>query len=1825
MPNSAQPQLSPLQAEENLQTRSIPVGQPHDFLTFGLHTGWRPAWEWATAQGIQTDLLQVIDTALIREKFNTFGSILRFLSSDHSYRLLESWRHIDEAPALLWRVAQAIIHASDILQQYPRLPVETSAANQLMGETRSHYLLGTLLERLPAGSTEAGSWIQTLRLWLLTHAINRSFQGNVQDKHLREVSSRLRIGCDTNADWLQPFFAVHSVAIEFDVLNRHLSHQCKQLLEGDEHPWDRKIKARSLLHALVEVAQRHHHVESATEFPLQPLWCSRGLYSLPHEAMRVTSATGSLFADEEIDSEAQRVQSEDGLSDLAEVKIDGKLSWTHQRLYAHSVLLLSSEEIQFLPWSWSHPNPIEAKHLSSWVFTLLHHPEPCERTLGALVWTALHTGRSLRRVLDIGIGSPVVADWCWDPHSRALRRIPPMRQPGWQPKSPEEAAWVTPMAEALAIALHPKVEDALDRRLARDPGAQSLGTLWDANWGCSPEQKFREMTSHGPLARLTPGILSGTLPQRVFKDSGDAALARLVSSHPLSGLPGPCAYANWPATQMAGIWPPTNPVAMASRPNQNDHEINGLGSRLDPIESLLANSIANATRQFRKLRREGSVIAFHNALTAYLAVALLAATGSRPVKDLFESPCHFDLTEGFVFIDDKASSELRQGRLVPLPRGLCRYLGSRYPAHLQKLANALRPAHPELADEILDLALGHPTGALPYLFLLNDDPKLSWSSVSESTLKASGLFDWPLPYNLFRHRLARLLRQQGIDPEIIDSLLGHAETGCATHGDYSCRIWADDMHSARGALETSFQALRFVPISSPRSGFPPLRPAKPGTTPSVLNRPFGIEARRQVREEHEQAALEDARLLIEEFLAGRQLGDLDGDQIHDLSKRLLFNPNGLPSSIGGLRYRYLNERLEAIWQEQGKRPRLKKRFLPIEAETSPFTEDAPGALGIYRQLCTLFNKALECAPPSRTNFSEASAIAAVALCLENRITSPTLLEGVLKGMHFRLVTFKQKVYFEYLPQTGGNKATVATRRHRVSYRTAAFLDRALAGKPKNSGTLPSILEPLAALLKQSTRLATATIDTLPFLTNVSSLVDQVNAMILPGVLAGYMAGRVQSYPLTWRDWLRIAHGTQVRIPTQSSGPDEPGSFEAAACDKTLPGGVALPPTNQGELDALQIAAQKCFTALGNHLKNFQGDLSSKVAMSRRRDLVRELEKELRKWSGKVSTAVLALGQWMTTLVMRSKNRRTLNALTSTERYFAALAPAFKEIAYNVDLMALDEEDVTLFYGDLLESRRSVQDYGYVCNRLIDFHRWASQHGVEDPDWSELPMEAAGHRVSPGFIAEVEYQDALLLLTRTINSDGDQHWLSAFLLLCCYRFGLRSSEALGLIRTDWIEQDGQVVVLVRSNRVRQLKTVASRRQVPLLFALSDLERTIIRHVIMRAEACHGDNIDALLFSANDNQSISTPGPLKKDVISALKAVTGNTEIILHHARHTAANRVAVGLISPPLEDAWLAGAIDGETGIDLTLLGRPGVSRRTTWGSARFLGHAGPSTTLSSYLHFLGDWSDALLGTGQAKACRYTLTHTINLDAFPTQAPLDTGLLAQLETPFAAPSPGRLLKFIRLLGRGKSAQDAGAALDLPPRLAERLEAALYNIGRNFALAPSQADPRTDNSTSLGFLRRIKESAWTRLLKQDVLTEPSSAPATSIAPSPTLDSWVRMVGPKRHLILWKPEHFAWASERLRELAIDPSRYRCIHSAHADGQHLELARKFGFEPISPQEAKRGSSPQHPDRAYEGTDDEFEVRKRCALVFEENSDFPIRNSIEFVLVLLAFAGTDQ
>lgn len=1801
------PSSFPQYPQESLSTPSVLGSLVHSgqlpTTTPALPSYWDQLLNWATTRNVTNDLYRLIDPTLLIEQPQAIGSVLSVLSTAQAPSILSHWAIESECALSLLHLSNEIDTVSATLPKYSPLPLEKAAAGYFTPVDR-YYLLALLVARLPPVGPEEKLWFEKLRMWLLVHAMENAEHGIVLDNNLRISCAKLRLAHDGSDDWLQIFQNLGSKTLGFESLGLTLMTQCQSYLKSNHPTFKPSNNQRRLLEAIIAISAHRSDPDAATVISSKPLYQPTCTQIPPF---------WNSFRDDRTDDEPTELGrllpgKDESHPDLLAVSVRPDDSYAHQKLHCHSILLSAMEDQHFLPWAWNRPNPYELVAFSDWID---QKPTAGSNTeidaIRALAWVAVATGRTLRRTLDIAFGNSPGAEWQLSLDKQSLIRLPARRNPGWTPENDSATHWIAPLADMQTINLPGHVVNVLSALRSASQTATCLGETWNPPGGKSPESAFLDaMKSVAP--RLTPGMLANLLPQRAFLATGDASFAKLIGSHPMSGLAGATAYATWPASAVQSSLNGASSSVSLTLPENSAH-FNAQGSRLDVIEALLIGALRRAEQTLDELRDSGSTLDFHNAFTATVLVQLYAATAGRPIKDPYSSPTFFDLKAGFVFIEDKNSSKARAGRLTPLPPALVELMGKHYPAHLGALSVALQDAAPELAEEIRLLSNGKRSTRIPYFFLLSREKGLHWKNASESNIKDLCLFDWPLPLNLFRHRLATRLRAESADPEIIDALLGHAESGAATHGDGSFRIWLDDMTTVRPILERVFDSLGFQMVESWRSPPAPIRdtPA-PNESPAL----FGSDARAVERRKRRRDAILSAKGIISAFLKGRELDSLSESELSELSLALLCNTKGLPHPLGGVRYGVLTALAEHSWKSKGKKIRFKRHYLQLDEDAGPFSESAPGSLETLRNLCGCARELEASISKLRPGKQAAAMLASILAIVTARIAHQQLINDLLAGRNHRLIRVRKQYYLEHCVGLDRTDPCAPVQRYRISFSTARLINIAL--KRSNEPSLErsarrEVLLPFASLLVETGRIDDRW-SPRDLINALIVLVDQANAQEFPGAIAGYLGGRVLSSALDWRDWLRLRWNEYRYIPQATTAP--PAIRDEFACAI-----LSAPPA--GEPETLHAYAREFFSELRSDIRGARGVLTSApTPPDTRRAMASAIKTTIAKWDGKVGRAPLLLGHWLKSLMTRRVKKDYLK-MRSIHRYFAALSPAFEGVAYAFDPDLADEEAMTNAYREILESR-ALKNQAYAFNRLVDFHRWArSQMDFEDPTWSELPSHNQVAMGDPGIFTEKDYLDALALLLDCgpdQRSDQDQ---AAFLILCAYRFGLRGADALGLLRQDWIALGDFVIVVVQDNPHRALKVKkTSRRAVPLIDPLTPLERELVARILRVAEATSGDDTSTPLFARSGAQ-FHNVARIKGLALDAVKTATGNPDANIHRARHSAANRVMLALLGQPSvawKDLKSTETRTPSRAIDL-LLGRDNPTRRSAWATARFLGHAGPSSTFGSYLHFLSDWAEELVGLDHENS--RVLANAIDLEQFPLFSPMRRLSAGSSREGGKILSVVDALKILRLLARGHSSTAISSWLRIPHEQAVRITSAIRKIDGAIRWPNRESDRNEENTIEI--LGHVGAAAWTRLMVfAETMQPPIPANSDDIL---EIGKIHRIVGSSRQLLAWRKQHFNTISHMLSAWGIDAASF-VFYKSHDDQTLRKHADEAGFSLVDPRSGGKRLGGIQIDTAFDDDEKILQVRRRCALAFNETSTGLIRNRIELLIALLCWCAVN-
>lgn len=1303
---------------------------------------------------------------------------LAFLSSVDVGDVLGNWAETSNNTFVqrLYPLAQALAAAFPDL---PLPPKDQRIKDLLRGSLETGYLGAMLAVRqapdLPEPQLDA---LNCLRLWVLVKALEYGRDGHIYDGNLQVACETIRSALD-NSDperriWLSQLTRAQSSLPGFEDTLREV---CAQRPVGET---SKQRQTRLALHNITQGKRNRTTFE-------------------PSQA-----AQGELVVDSSVwDSLAGKSDSRTGGWPLA-LPAKGGGHFNHpegifqavgvsprdhpdrQSAKVRRMVLQSVEERQFLPCSWFSLQPYEVHCLRATLLGGLSSKVAETALASAFTAIALVTRNTLDTVGAIPLGSFIEPDWTLDLDAGQLRREPPRPQVRWR-QTDQSAAWTRPLVQSWVFALSPTLLAVLRNALKHAPSASRLIDLWTL--GASPYAAFRALCRQTPgLERISSQAI-GLLGERLsYLETGDANFARVVMAPSSAGIAGAGSYASW--TQKTAFDTLTSishglltPISLTS-----DLEQNGLGSELDPDDVTLRDALAEAVNSLQGIADSKKWIEQHNRLTGFMVAALLACTGSRPTNSPFESILHFDLKGQRAYLEDKATAQMKGeqlGRVVPLPKVACMLINELYLPHLKHLGNQLQRGVGPLAMEILRQAEGLGSDKLPLFFFLRDKPSFAWLEVSESTLDELSGFRWPLPWNLFRHRMATRLREVGLDPELIDAQLGHAEVGSETFGDTSTRCWTEDEPAWLMALEQAINVLNIrVPNVSripkcevqPAAGYRPFREAAS----------FGRQARRMSRDRNREKAREQAHEDIRDQIGARPPESLTPEQWAEIGRSMLIQSGNRPHSNATIRYEAFEKYVGKLWRDRGLRVPLKQRFyrLPV-----PRTGHGPEALHAQSALAPL-RRALDEVlrrPVSLQSVRNSGLLAALDLVLTSAVTDRSVVEAVASAdaSRIRLVVESRTPYIDYFEKPDSHGPHPA-RRFMLSAAAAGLFNKALRSKAKTyereqeSEDIRSLIRALPDSAQLGGRRA--------LMDFALRWVELENSLTLPGLAAAVLAGRTLTYALPHQDWIRAKHGKR-RVPSHALSIGQDTKINKAQTGPDLPESGS---TDQEE----DVAGSGLISVAGpTYLRNAGSETANRELLGKVRRLLRHLAGEsvnLDEFSNLPATArlknsnnesatrravrtivralikneslaasysVRLLAAWAVDLLDR-KSRRGGGKLRprSILRYLSALSSGFMSYGRGVDLRLLSESQITDFYLNVIDSSlgaissETTGDFAGDQSMETVLSGDASNNGLED-----LTKDAISSKTTQAYVLErlVEFHRFASSLTELAEPDWSE--------------------------------------------------------------------------------------------------------------------------------------------------------------------------------------------------------------------------------------------------------------------------------------------------------------------------------------------------------------------------------------------------------------------------------------------------------------------------------------
>lgn len=1399
-------------------------------------------FEWSEARGLLS-ISRAIDSVTRSDtKPLLLTGALTFLASVEVGDVLCHWAESSNNTFVknLYPLAQAL--ATSFPE--PRRKSTDQPIRELLRENLESGYLGAMLATrqapdLPEPQLDA---LTCLRLWILIKALEYCRDGHVYDGNLQTACRTIRVAIDdSNPDlriWLSQLAWAQASLSGFEDSLREV---CAQR-PADEVPYRKRTRL-----ALYNITQgkRNKTTFEPTQAAQGELVVDLSVWESLPDRSESRVGGGPLVSPAGDDGHFSHPE-----GSFRAVRVSPRDHPDRQVAKVRRMVLQSVEERQFLPCSWFSLQPYEVHCLRATLLGGLSSNAPETALACAFTAIALVTRNTLDTVGAIPLGCFIGPDWTLDLDAGQLRREPPRPQVRWR-QTDQSAGWTRPMAQTWAFSLSPTLLAALRNALPRTPAASRLIDLWTPD--SSPYAAFRALCRQTPgLERISSQAI-GLLGERLsYLETGDANFARVVMAPSSAGIAGAGSYASWSLETAFDTLANIGEGILIPDTASLDLEQNGMGSELDPDDVALRDALADAAGSLTAIADSGQWIEQHNRLTGYMVAALLACTGARPTNSPFESILHFDLKGQRAYLEDKATAQMKGeqlGRVVPLPKAACTLINEVYLPHLKHLGKQLQSSVGLLATEILQQAEGQGSAKLPLFFFLRDNPSFAWLEVSESTMDELSGIRWPLPWNLFRHRMATRLRQTGLDPELIDAQLGHAEVGSETFGDSSTRCWIEDEQTWRLALERTISVLS---IQIPRIHRIVESDAKPHASyrPFRETASFGREARRLSRDRNRDRARDQATKDIRSQIGERPPDSLSPEQWGEIGRSMLIQAGNRPHSNATIRYEAFESYVAKLWRDKGLRVPLKQRFYRLPVPRTGHSTEALHAASNLAPLRRTLDGILK-RPVSLQSIRNSGFLAALDLVLTSAVTDRSVLEAVSSAdsSHIQLIVESRTAYIDYCEKSDSHEHH-PVRRFMLSSGAAGLLNKALKSRTKayareqESDDILSLLSSLPNTAKVEDRKS--------LLDYAAHWVELENRLALPGLAASVLAGRTMTYALSHEDWIRAKHGKRRRppVPNISENSEAQVGAEPSEIGATVPEadgyGSVIPPStspahpryadsesaNQellgkvrrllrylaGESVNLEEFADLPATT---RLKNSNNDSATRRAV---RTIVRSL---IKNESSAASYAVRLLAAWTVDLLDR-KSRRGGGKLRprSILRYLSALSSGFMSYGRGLDLRLLSESQITDFYLNVIDSSlgsispdlagesaaepaaelladsdtpddrvdslsattvSSKTTQAYVLERLVEFHRFASSlTELAEPDWSDIGDGLSASTVSAGFITPTEYLEALARICPEPASSSKEDLICGFVLLLTYRFGLRGGEAISLSFPDWVE-------------------------------------------------------------------------------------------------------------------------------------------------------------------------------------------------------------------------------------------------------------------------------------------------------------------------------------------------------------------------------------------------------------------------------------------------------
>ena len=359
-------------------------------------------------------------------------------------------------------------------------------------------------------------------------------------------------------------------------------------------------------------------------------------------------------------------------------------------------------------------------------------------------------------------------------------------------------------------------------------------------------------------------------------------------------------------------------------------------------------------------------------------------------------------------------------------------------------------------------------------------------------------------------------------------------------------------------------------------------------------------------------------------------------------------------------------------------------------------------------------------------------------------------------------------------------------------------------------------------------------------------------------------------------------------------------------------------------------------------KIFKSDSNNKISKKLFVKKLKKLDSELKNSYAPLNER--AIVGWLLSMT-------TSHMVSSIQTYSNRITNRWLALTENASLKDYQEDDFVALYTEMIELSKTPKAANAAAELIDKIHQYmVAHHNIESiPPFAT--SDRPHHKV--GYISEQMFQ-AILDKIDSLTTNVDEKQALSLALILGHRCGLRIGEIVKIRLRDVAET--QNYLEIRNNKFGNNKSLSALRRVLLAQLLTESDIKLIKRIYIKRSGDKGQT----LIASQDGMSYNAQ-TISKMLTHLIKEVTGLSYLTTHHLRHSCLTNFQLMSFLYDKDyqfnghpgATFLKGLLPYESAQAASIINHfeTNLAYKKIYALAGIAGHATPSTTFSSYVHF----------------------------------------------------------------------------------------------------------------------------------------------------------------------------------------------------------------------------------------------------------------------------------